>query len=110
MLDRAVARGTQSERHLATTTRRRSARLAYSIDRLAKESDISRSTIYEEIAAGRLIARKVGRRTIVRRADALLWLRSLPVLDATECNGGQSAPLDQTESNRTQTEKRSSTP
>jgi hypothetical protein len=46
--------------------------------------------IYEEIAAGRLIARKVGRRTIVRGADALLWLRSLPVLDATDCNGVQS--------------------
>jgi hypothetical protein len=36
--------------------------------------------IYEEIAAGRLIARKIGRRTIVRRADALAWLRSLPRL------------------------------
>jgi hypothetical protein len=36
--------------------------------------------IYEEIAAGRLTARKIGRRTIVRRADALAWLRSLPRL------------------------------
>jgi hypothetical protein len=36
--------------------------------------------IYEEITAGRLIARKIGRRTIVRRADALAWLRSLPRL------------------------------
>jgi hypothetical protein len=40
--------------------------------------------IYEEIAAGRLIARKIGRRTIVRRADALAWLRSLPELSPTE--------------------------
>jgi hypothetical protein len=72
---------------LANTVRRRSARLAYSIERLAKESDISRSMIYEEIAAGRLIARKVGRRTIVRRSDALLWLRSLPPLDSNESNG-----------------------
>jgi hypothetical protein len=65
---------------MAKTTRRRSARLAYSISRLARESDISRSMIYEEIAAGHLIARKIGRRTIVRRADALAWLRSLPCL------------------------------
>jgi hypothetical protein len=43
--------------------------------------------IYEEIAAGRLIARKIGRRTIVRRSDALLWLRSLPPLDPAERNG-----------------------
>ena len=65
---------------MAQRTQRRTARLAYSITRLAKESDISRSMIYEEIAAGRLIARKIGRRTIVRRADALAWLRSLPRL------------------------------
>jgi hypothetical protein len=36
--------------------------------------------IYEEITAGRLIARKVGRRTVVRRSDALRWLRLLPSL------------------------------
>jgi len=29
--------------------------------------------IYEETTAGRLIARKVGRRTVVRRSDALRW-------------------------------------
>ena len=46
--------------------------------------------IYEEIAAGRLIARKIGRRTIVRRSDALLWLRSLPPLDPTEGNGARN--------------------
>jgi hypothetical protein len=38
--------------------------------------------IYEEITAGRLIARKVGRRTVVRRSDALRWLRLLPPLGA----------------------------
>ena len=69
---------------MAKTTRRRSARLAYSISRLVRESDVSRSLIYEEIAAGHLIARKIGRRTIVRRADALAWLRSLPQLSPTE--------------------------
>jgi hypothetical protein len=42
--------------------------------------------IYEEITAGRLIARKVGRRTIVRRSDALRWLRLLPSLDSNEIN------------------------
>ena len=76
--------GRPCDRHLellvAKRTQRRTARLAYSISRLAKESDVSRSMIYEEIAAGRLIARKIGRRTIVRRADALAWLRSLPRL------------------------------
>jgi hypothetical protein len=82
---------------LATTTRRRSARLAYSIERLGKECDISRSMIYEEIAAGRLIARKIGRRTIVRRSDALLWLRSLPPLP-TERNGATSEKTESSSS------------
>jgi len=69
---------------MAKTTRRRSARLAYPISRLVRESDVSQSLIYEEIAAGHLIARKIGHRTIVRRADALAWLRSLPRLSPTE--------------------------
>ena len=56
-----------------------SVRLAYSIPRLAKECDIGRSSIYDEIGAQRLIARKVGRRTIIRRSDAIRWLRALPV-------------------------------
>jgi len=72
--------GRHLELLVAKRTQRRTARIAYSISRLAKESDISRSMIYEEMAGGRLIARKIGRRTIVRRADALAWLRSLPRL------------------------------
>jgi hypothetical protein len=60
-----------------TQRRRRSDRLAYSIERLAKMTDLSRSSLYEEIAAGRLVARKSGRRTIVTRRDAIRWLRSL---------------------------------
>ena len=81
---------------MAKTVRRQTARLAYSIERLAKESDISRSVIYEEIAGGRLIARKIGRRTIVRRSDALRWLRSLPPLDPTANNGGPAEEADRT--------------
>lgn len=63
-----------NKRHMRR--RRRSDRLAYSIDRLAKMTDLSRSTLYEEIA-GRLVAQKAGRRTIVTRRDAIRWLRSL---------------------------------
>jgi hypothetical protein len=57
-----------------------SRRLAYSIGRLAKECDVGRSSIYEEIGAQRLVARKIGRRTIIRRSDAIRWLRALPIL------------------------------
>jgi excisionase family DNA binding protein len=63
-----------------TKNSRRFRRLGYSIEHLAKEVDVGRSTIYQEIAAGRLVARKVGRRTVIRRSDAIRWLRSLPTL------------------------------
>jgi hypothetical protein len=65
-----------------TKSSRRLHRLGYSIEHLSKEVDVGRSTIYHEIAAGRLVARKVGRRTIVRRSDAVRWLRALPQLAA----------------------------
>jgi excisionase family DNA binding protein len=73
--------------------RRSLRRLGYSIEHLAKEVDVGRSTIYNEIAAGRLIARKVGRRTVVRRSDAIRWLRSLPQLAAGDLTGKQTDTL-----------------
>lgn len=39
---------------------------------------ISRSTAFEEIAKGRLIVRRVGRKSLVRIEDARAWLASLP--------------------------------
>jgi hypothetical protein len=54
---------------------------AYSIDELAEKGPVGRSKLYEAIAAGRLIARKEGRRTIVLRDDYLNYLRSLPKIE-----------------------------
>lgn len=54
------------------------ARLAYSVDELTSASCLGRSKIYEEIAAGRLKVRKVGKRTLILHGDALAWLKSLP--------------------------------
>jgi hypothetical protein len=58
--------------------RRRATRLAYSIPQLAEYAGIGRSMLYAEIGAGRLIASKAGRRTIVTRENAKAWLRELP--------------------------------
>jgi len=69
--------------------RRTSSRLSYSIDRLAAACDVGRSLLYEEIAAGRLTARKVGRRTIVTRSDAIRWLRGLPEVGVPSTIGSQ---------------------
>ena len=51
---------------------------AFSIDETCQASGLGRSTIYEEIREGRLIARKCGRRTIILKADRQSWLESLP--------------------------------
>jgi hypothetical protein len=70
-------------------------RLSYSISRLVKVCDVSRTVIYQEIAAGHLIARKIGRRTVVRRSDAIRWLQGLPRVVARQLAPGD--PLATTE-------------
>jgi hypothetical protein len=39
---------------------------------------VGRTKAFEEIAAGRLIATKLGRRTLIRPRHARAWLDSLP--------------------------------
>lgn len=51
--------------------------LADTIEGTLTRLGISRSTCYREIAAGRLRAVKVRNRTLVTRADQLMWLNSL---------------------------------
>ena len=53
-----------------------------SIEEAARFLGIGRSLTYAEIKAGRLIARKVGRRTIIVHDDAVAYLHSLPVVGA----------------------------
>jgi hypothetical protein len=61
--------------------------LAYTTHEAAKISGICRSLLYREIAAGRLIARKHGRRTIILGADLWAWLESLPRLRPAKLAG-----------------------
>ncbi len=53
-------------------------RLAYSVATAAIAVGISETVIKQEIAAHRLPIKKVGRRTVIRRADLMAWLDSLP--------------------------------
>ena len=46
----------------------------------AEAAGVCRQTVYNEINAGRLIARKMGARTIILRGDFLAWLAALPIL------------------------------
>ncbi len=63
---------------------------AYSIGRFAEEHDISRSQTYVEINSGRLIASKVGNRTIITRENAERWRKQLPDFPIEE-RAGQAA-------------------
>ncbi len=51
---------------------------AHSIDWVCEDSDLGRTFIYNEIKAGRLIARKAGRRTINLDSDYRAYLAALP--------------------------------
>ncbi len=55
---------------------------ALSPDDFIRDYSIGRTKLYEELAAGRLKARKFGRRTLILRSDAERWAASLPELAA----------------------------
>ena len=53
---------------------------AMTIAQFCAWAGISRSKVYNEIAAGRLTARKIGVKTIIARDDANTWFANLPTL------------------------------
>lgn len=57
------------------------ARTAYSVAEVMAQSGLGRDTIYKAIHAGKLKARKVGRRTLVLSSDLQSFLESLPVME-----------------------------
>lgn len=60
---------------------------AFSVIEFCRRYSIGRTNAYQEIAAGRLRAVKVGRRTLITVDAAEAWLASLPELN----NRNQSA-------------------
>jgi hypothetical protein len=56
---------------------------AFSVVLFASRHNISRSKVYGEIRAGRLIARKVGDRTIILAEDGRAWRENLPKVPAS---------------------------
>jgi hypothetical protein len=53
-------------------------KIAYSVDDIVKLVGIGRSLLFEELAAGRILAKKIGRRTVILETDLSAWLKSLP--------------------------------
>ena len=54
--------------------------LAHSIPEAAKIVGVGRSFLYEEIRAGRLVARKARGRTLILHPDLIDYLERLPTL------------------------------
>ena len=50
----------------------------------AARLNMCRAQLYKEIAAGRLFARKMGRRTLIERTEQERWLTSLPIKGAAK--------------------------
>jgi hypothetical protein len=51
---------------------------AFSVDDFCRWAGVGRTAAYAEMSAGKLEARKLGRRTIILRSEAERWLASLP--------------------------------
>ena len=51
---------------------------AFSTDELCRIYSIGKTMLYAELKAGRLQARKIGRRTLIDRSEARRWFASLP--------------------------------
>jgi excisionase family DNA binding protein len=56
---------------------------ALSVQQVLAITGISRPTLYNHVKAGRIVARKLGRRTIVMASDLERYLDSLPRLHET---------------------------
>jgi excisionase family DNA binding protein len=59
-------------------------RAALSIAEVCAHTGLGRDTIYNAIRSGKLVARKLGRRTLVTEKDLHLFLASLPKAGASQ--------------------------
>ena len=53
-------------------------RIAYSVDEAAQSAGIGLTKLREEIRQGRLVARKIGKRTVITATDLSSWAAQLP--------------------------------
>jgi hypothetical protein len=68
---------------------------SFSVDEFARRNRIGLTTAYAEIRAGRLVARKIGRRTVVLAEDARLWRDNLPKVQPENALTSGDGLLDQ---------------
>jgi excisionase family DNA binding protein len=63
---------------------RRDRQRAMSLAEFCEDYNVGRTTAYQEIKAGRLRARKCGKRTIITEDDAENWLSHLPTIEVEQ--------------------------
>jgi excisionase family DNA binding protein len=63
--------------------------IAYTIQEATRQSGVGRSKIYEAISEGKLLARKMGRRTLILDDDLRAWLERLPKLQPSQLIGDE---------------------
>ncbi|MET4801211.1 helix-turn-helix domain-containing protein [Bradyrhizobium sp. LB11.1] len=56
-------------------------RISYSVHEAAKAAGIGLTKLREEIRAKRLVARKLGKRTLINADDLNAWAANLPRID-----------------------------
>src|SRR5258708_24848301 len=61
----------------------REGRLAFSINEVCASTNLGRDAVYRAISTGQLVARKLGKRTVVTSRDLEHFLQSLPKAGAT---------------------------
>jgi uncharacterized protein (DUF2336 family) len=66
-----------------------SSKLAFSISEVVRTSGVGRTLVFAEIKAGRLIARKCGRRTVILSEDLRRWLSAM-----TPCHAGLASSVE----------------
>lgn len=76
------------------STEQPSVSCALSVAAFCVAYSIGRTLAYEEIAAGRLRAKKVGSRTLILQSDAQAWADSLPALLAITAPKAQRGGAD----------------
>jgi excisionase family DNA binding protein len=54
---------------------------ALTVEEFCRCFSVGRTTVYEEINSGRLVARKRGSRTLIARDEARRWFHSLPPVE-----------------------------
>jgi predicted DNA-binding transcriptional regulator AlpA len=61
-------------------------KLACSIQQFAQLTSVGRSSLYQAIKDGSLVARKMGKRTVITAPDGLRWLTSLPATNRAQAS------------------------